>query len=129
MADLKPCPFCGGEAETCLGPIRGKWGTRCKNCDVWRDDRENSEAEAIAAWNRRAPDPRDEVIRGLCEAVERSRQYIAGSMADRSGPLLRQLDAALAAARQPYMGQIMAECDCQRQGECQRAGRCIAEVR
>jgi len=76
-----------------------------------------------------APDPRDEVIRGLVEAAERSRQYIVGSMVDRSGPVLRQLDAALAAARQPYMGQIMAECDCQRQGECQRAGRCIAEVR
>lgn len=26
-----------------------------------------------------------------------------------------------------YMGQIMAECDCPREAECQAAGRCIAE--
>ena len=53
MTDLKPCPFCGGKAETTLGPIPGKWGTRCKVCDVWRDDRVATEAEAIAAWNSR----------------------------------------------------------------------------
>lgn len=28
-----------------------------------------------------------------------------------------------------YMGQIMAECDCPREAECQAAGRCIAEGR
>ena len=55
--ELKPCPFCGGEAETTLGPIPGKWGARCKECDVWRDDREAAEAEAIAAWNARTVDP------------------------------------------------------------------------
>lgn len=54
MTDLLPCPFCGGSAETTLGPIPGKWGARCKDCDVWRDDREATEAEAIAIWNRRA---------------------------------------------------------------------------
>lgn len=45
--------------------------------------------------------------------------------------LLTLADCMLARklVRQPYMGQIMAECDCQRQDECQRAGRCIAEVR
>jgi hypothetical protein len=26
-----------------------------------------------------------------------------------------------------YMGQIMAECDCQHMEECEAAGRCIAE--
>lgn len=54
---LAPCPFCGGEAETTLGPIPGKWGVWCKECDVWRDDREATEADAIAAWNRRAALP------------------------------------------------------------------------
>jgi hypothetical protein len=29
--------------------------------------------------------------------------------------------------RRVYMGQIMAECDCPREAECQAAGRCIAE--
>ena len=31
--------------------------------------------------------------------------------------------------RRVYMGQIMAECDCPREAECQAAGRCIAEER
>ena len=40
--------------------------------------------------------------------------------------------AALKGADHPpapsrYMGQIMAECDCPREAECQAAGRCIAE--
>ena len=49
-------------------------------------------------------DPRDEVIQGLVDAAERSRQYIVGGMVDRRGPVLRQLDAALAAARK-LMGE------------------------
>lgn len=32
-------------------------------------------------------------------------------------------------SRRVYMGQIMAECDCPREAECQAAGRCIAEGR
>lgn len=54
---LLPCPFCGGEAETITGPIPRKWGVRCINCDVWRDDRCESEGDAIASWNRRAAPP------------------------------------------------------------------------
>lgn len=56
MSELKalPCPFCGGEAETIMGPVPCKWGVRCINCDVWRDDRCDSEGDAIASWNRRA---------------------------------------------------------------------------
>lgn len=56
-ADLLPCPFCGGEAETVTGPIPRKWGVRCINCDVWRDDRCESEGDAITAWNTRAALP------------------------------------------------------------------------
>ena len=55
--DLLPCPFCGGEAETVTGPIPRKWGVRCINCDVWRDDRCESEGDAITAWNTRAALP------------------------------------------------------------------------
>lgn len=35
----------------------------------------------------------------------------------------------LTPAPRRYMGQIMAECDCPREAECQAAGRCIAEGR
>jgi len=99
MADLKPCPFCGHRAETQEYGMRTEaWAVWCVECKAQMESI-STEAEAIAAWNRRAPDPRDEVIRGLVEAAERSRQYIVGGMVDRSGPVLRQLDAALAAAR------------------------------
>lgn len=57
--DLKPCPFCGGEAE--VHPS-SDWNTRfsgktffvwCDKCET-RGDYYNSEAEAVAAWNARA---------------------------------------------------------------------------
>lgn len=58
--ELKPCPFCGGEAVLEIdhdtiqpdAPIDWK-RVRCNNCNIrttWR----KSEAEAIEAWNRRA---------------------------------------------------------------------------
>lgn len=44
---------------------------------------------------------------------------------------IRRILAALDLTPAPlrYMGQIMAECDCPREAECQAAGRCIAEER
>ena len=53
-AALLPCPFCGSDAETVTGPVPRKWGVMCRACDAWRDDRCGTEADAIAAWNRRA---------------------------------------------------------------------------
>lgn len=34
MSELKPCPFCGGEAETFLGWCNpeAQYGVRCKKC-------------------------------------------------------------------------------------------------
>ena len=54
MSDLEPCPFCGGKAKLCEGPKPGWWGAMCDDCEVWRDDRCATEADAVAAWNRRA---------------------------------------------------------------------------
>jgi Lar family restriction alleviation protein len=139
MADLLPCPFCGHRAETQEYGMRTEaWAVWCVECKAQMESI-STEAEAIAAWNRRAPDPRDEVIRGLMEALINAAANLATvSRADQLGDVQKQQcqawsDEALAAARQlvrqPYMGQIMAECDCPRQDECQRAGRCIAEGR
>lgn len=79
MTELKPCPFCGGEArieQTAYGTtdhssVRLQFAIRCKECgasapnadgyiainlssngevNIWHDDR----SKAIAAWNRRA---------------------------------------------------------------------------
>ena len=50
MAELKPCPFCGGKANL----RSGFWihTAYCRDClvSITRD----SEEEAIEAWNRRA---------------------------------------------------------------------------
>ena len=51
--ELKPCPFCGGKAELVKFQRPNHFGSVCTNCDVWRDDRCNTEAEAITAWNTR----------------------------------------------------------------------------
>ena len=53
---LKPCPWCGGEAETrnSRWNRRDHWGVACTGCgDPWFDCRSDIEAEAIAAWNNR----------------------------------------------------------------------------
>jgi len=51
----------------------------------------------------------------------------AAAQADYEARILAALDLTPAPRR--YMGQIMAECDCPREAECQAAGRCIAEER
>lgn len=57
MTDLLPCPFCGGEARVWKysHPSRGEyWHAVCEEpycCIVGCED---TEAEAIAAWNERA---------------------------------------------------------------------------
>ena len=59
--ELKPCPFCGGEAEFhSLLPRYDDAFVCCPNCEIdgprfgGNDDREGSNAQAIAAWNTRA---------------------------------------------------------------------------
>ena len=45
MTELKPCPFCGGEAEA-VHEINGMWTVECTKCGALVD--------GIAAWNTRA---------------------------------------------------------------------------
>lgn len=59
MDELKRCPFCGAEAKTIENEALGWWYIGCSNssCLMWADTQmviHTTEAEAIAAWNRRA---------------------------------------------------------------------------
>lgn len=51
MKDLKPCPFCGGEAE--MIHAVGEWWAICKFCEA-TTEAHTDKGFAIAAWNIRA---------------------------------------------------------------------------
>lgn len=60
MSELKPCPFCGGEARygtekesSANGGITLRHQIFCGNCFALCDSRQNKD-KAIAAWNTRA---------------------------------------------------------------------------
>ena len=50
---LKPCPFCGGEADIDHDhTVEENHAFGCRKCGVWFDT--FNADDAIAAWNRRA---------------------------------------------------------------------------
>lgn len=51
---LKPCPFCGGDASYLYKQSSTTWYVFCGECESSGAE-SYSETEAIAAWNRRAP--------------------------------------------------------------------------
>ena len=57
---LKACPFCGGGATLSRHEFFAAsppCGVKCLGCGVASDQFYETEAEAIAAWNRRKPEP------------------------------------------------------------------------
>lgn len=57
MAELKPCPFCGGEADVVDNEVFVDVSCRNHRCRGWADTlMYDSKNEAIEAWNRRAED-------------------------------------------------------------------------
>ncbi|MBR6738803.1 MAG: Lar family restriction alleviation protein [Oscillospiraceae bacterium] len=56
MAELKPCPFCGGSAVTGFAIWDyNYWGVTCVACGAYVPvNYGESEEKAIEAWNRRA---------------------------------------------------------------------------
>lgn len=51
---LKPCPFCGGDASYLYKQSSTTWYVFCGECESSGAE-SYSENDAIAAWNRRAP--------------------------------------------------------------------------
>ena len=61
--ELKPCPFCGGEAEVVPHKVFSKaleawkvdcYRVECKNCHASSYQFWGTEEQAVNAWNRRA---------------------------------------------------------------------------
>ena len=59
MAELRPCPFCGGKGDCNNAGFmqygRKKWAVECTRCGVVTNFFDTEE-KAAAAWNRRAED-------------------------------------------------------------------------
>lgn len=48
--ELKPCPFCGGEAHI---HMHDRFGIECEECGMGLGCIKETEVEAIKAWNKR----------------------------------------------------------------------------
>lgn len=79
MADLKPCPMCGGTADL------KRFHIRCTHCRLRTDDYTHN-VDAIAAWNRRAEPITERQaltdIRDITGDTHRERPYSALSQID-----------------------------------------------
>ena len=55
IAELKPCPFCGGEASLYVDGLNGSF-VMCRKCHASTDDYSGKAGDelAIKAWNARA---------------------------------------------------------------------------
>lgn len=57
MEELKPCPFCGGEATIELwsrtGAIMEQWFFNCHCTECFAGVIKGQEEEAVEAWNKR----------------------------------------------------------------------------
>ena len=66
---LKPCPFCGSEAEVIMVSDAGNCGVRCKKCSaVVGEYRFWKRPYAIKVWNTRKP--MDRIVKQLKEKAD-----------------------------------------------------------
>lgn len=85
MEALKPCPFCGGDAEIWRAhpenPRRHAWIACVSGCAVLTKEH-LTDAEAIAVWNRRVPDPRLEGAEKALEPFAEAGRIWAGEQSE-----------------------------------------------
>lgn len=67
--ELKPCPFCGGEAEFIQDRVLGLYAVWCKKCKCQTTYQFDfckglgvSKHKAAEAWNNRAGDERNDLL-------------------------------------------------------------------
>ena len=80
MKELKPCPFCGREAEMVDCEINPRWFVRCTHCGVEQANLYSSKASARDACNRRA-EQGEEVIKRLnavADALAEEKREVTG---------------------------------------------------
>lgn len=103
MADLKPCPFCGGEAHLRQDASHSKaWFIGCNTEDCFGEIHwAQTKAEAITAWNTRAdPVLTDPRVLALVEALRDIAVMGYGDTAQVSENIARMaVDGARAALR------------------------------
>ena len=74
--ELLPCPFCGGACEIWnANEGRPAWIACMGRCAVLVSKEHKTDAEAVAAWNARAPEP---AVQALVEALRFGVDLIKG---------------------------------------------------
>ena len=72
---LKPCPFCGGEAEVWVSNITEREVIYCEVCDA-RIMKPN-EQEAIASWNKRVPPTNKDIEEYIEKTHKENKELVA----------------------------------------------------
>lgn len=95
---VKPCPFCGSED---VNQMRWEEWLQCNSCAAEGAAPDDNFADAVSAWNRRAPSPAFEAmveaLEGLVKCCEEHDAAIAKVMGAPPGWKDTYLDAARAA--------------------------------
>lgn len=75
MAELKPCPFCGSEADTAYN-TRFNYQVFCTNDECFMSTitmyEMATEAEAVTAWNRRSEPTQGETTKGIARFMAKT---------------------------------------------------------